>query len=215
MGREVTIGSGVEARYAAERIVSPERESYGGALQADIGGHHVELVDEHPIMPRQPFSGADPRVPGMVQVLVDGRASAKPVPATVRLTQRDANRYWGFVHLQRLVDRDGPERLVVAQRLAGNRYKTVSVFPDGQVVEDEFGYADRCSPPVRALLIRSVVPHPSGYCSDVLQVWPSMLYPVLYPWATGSAGALLLVLAGLVGVRRHGRPGDGGLATDA
>jgi hypothetical protein len=146
----------------------------------------VELSDDQPFA-REPFkTEKSQRASGLVQVFVDGRSISTPVVATIRLTRRDANRYWGFVYFMKLIDRQGPDRLVVAQNLGGGQYRTVSVFADGQVVVDTFEYAARCNPPVRAALIRFVVPHPSGFCSDVRQVWPSIWYPVLYPWLSGA-----------------------------
>jgi hypothetical protein len=71
------------------------------------------------------------------------------------------------------------------------------------VIEDEFSYADRCQLPVRAILIRNVVPHPSGYCSDVLQVWPSIFYPVLYPWVSGLLGGAFVGVAVVAGYFRR------------
>jgi hypothetical protein len=169
---------------------------HGGAISAEIGGQRVELSDDQPFT-REPFKTEESqRGPGVVQVLVNGRAISTPVAATVRRAQKDANRYWGFVYLFRLTDRHGPERLVVAQNLGREGYRTISVFADGRVVQDSFQYGERCNPPLRALLIRYVVPHPSGNCSDLMQVWPSIWYPVLYPWMSGAVGALL-VLSGI------------------
>ena len=206
MGREVLIERSVSARYLVDRIVSRAPDMHAGALEADIGGHTVQLLDEYPIEPREPFEDENVTRPGTIRIVVDGQVRSAPVEATIRVNKRDANRYWGYSYLQRLQDRDGPERLVVAQPLGGNRYRTVSVFADGTVIEDEFDYGDRCAPPLRALLIRSVVPHPSGYCSDVLQVWPSTLHPVLYPWASGALGGVLVCVALVaVSMRRSGR----------
>lgn len=203
MVREVAIGSAINARYSVESIDSPEKGMEGGALQAEIGGHRVVLRDD------QPFNlDGDARVPGLVRVVVDGRAQPKPVPATIRLASQDANRYWGYVRLIKLVDhQEGVERLVVAQNLGGDQYRTLSVFADGRIVEDQFDYPSRCEPPIRSVLINEVVPHPSGYCSDVMQVWPSLLYPLLYPWVSGGVGALCVVV-GLFKLRRRNASGE-------
>ncbi len=203
MAREVAVGSVVRERYAVERIVSSEKGMEGGGLRAEIGGHIVELVDNRPVAPDEPFKINDTRESGSVSIRVDGRAVSTPVKAIVRLHRRDANRYWGYVYLMRLVDREGPERLVVAQNLGQGEYRTVSIFANGNIVEDTFSYAARCSPPVRAELIRSVVPHPSGYCSDVMQVWPSLFYPILYPWFSGLVGFVSLGTAGVLWRRRR------------
>jgi len=192
MGRELVIGAVVTERYTVERIVTSEKGMEGGALRSEIGGHIVELVDDQPVVADEPFKNNDARESGSVSIRVDGRAVSTPVKAIVRLHRRDANRYWGYVFLMRLVDREGPERLVVAQNLGQGEYRTVSVFADGDIISDKFSYGARCSTPVRAELIRSVVPHSSGYCSDVLQVWPSLFYPILYPWFSGLVGFVSL-----------------------
>jgi hypothetical protein len=199
MGREMAIKSRVSARYSVERIDSSEPEMVGGALRSVIGGHPVELIDDQPVKAREPFTAGDSRAEGLVRVLVDGRVHSSPVKATIRLESRDASRYLWSAHLMRLVDRQGTDRLVVAENLGLGRYRTISVFPDGRVVEGQFDYASRCTPPVRAVLIRAVVPHPSGFCSDVMQVWPTLWYPVLYPWVSGILGGLFSI----VGLLRH------------
>jgi hypothetical protein len=199
MSRERAIRSAVHTQYTVERIVpSKDPGMYDSALSAELAGHTVQLVDDQPVKPHEPFKLDDARVPGSVQVLVDGRVYSTPVAATIRLNFTDANRYWGFVYLMKLVDTKGPERLVVAEHLGGEEYRTISVFPDGHVVQDQFSYEGRCSPPVRADLIRSVVPHPSGYCSDVLTYWPSLYYPILFPWISGALGAILISGVGLI-----------------
>lgn len=205
MGREVAVGSDVTGRYSIEEVVSSAKGMEGPGLRAEIGRHVVELVDDQPIVPEQPFKVNDAREPGNVSIHVDGRAVSTPARAIVRLHRRDANRYWGYVRLIRVVDRDGPEGLVVAQHLGQGEFRTVSVFADGIVAEDKFQYGARCSPPVRALLIRSVVPHPSGYCSDLMHGWPSLFYPILYPWFSGVLGLVSLGFAGFLWRRRRGR----------
>lgn len=215
MAREVAVGAVVTMRYAIEGIVSSEKGMEGGALRAEIGGHVVELVDNRPVAPDEPFKINDAREQGTVSIRVDGRAVSTPVKAIVRLHRRDANRYWGYVYLMRLVDREGAERLVVAQNLGQGEYRTVSVFADGNIIEDTFSYGARCSPPVRAELIRSVVPHPNGYRSDVMQVWPSLFYPILYPWFSGLVGFVSLGYAGALWRRRRAREQFPRLESDA
>jgi hypothetical protein len=203
MAREIVLGTYVDQRYAVKRIGRSANNMQGEELRANIGGHTVELADDQPHLGHEPFTLDDRRANGVVRIIVDGRPATSPVSAIVRLNYRDANRYWGFVYLMRLVDRAGKERLVVAQHLGKNTYRTVSIFSDGNVVQDEFDYAGRCSPPLRAALIRYVVPHPAGYCSDLMQVWPSLFYPVLYPWGSGLAGLSGIALAGTSRHRRR------------
>jgi hypothetical protein len=192
----------VGRRYVVERVVSSEPGG-GDALHAQIGGHQVALVDDQPVKGHVPFTSGSAEAMGEVMITIDGRPQSTPVPARVRIHQSDANRYWGFVYLMKLVDRQGTDRLVVAESVGRGRYRTVSVFGDGRVIQDEFEYAERCSPPVRALLIRAVVPHPSGYCSDIMTAWPSLIYPMIYPFASGAVGLSCLGIAGILTWRRR------------
>jgi hypothetical protein len=105
--------------------------------------------------------------------------------------------------MMRLVDREErADRIVVAQTIGPYKYRTVSVAMDGAVTEDQFDYRERCSPPIRASLIRNVVPHPIGFCSDVMTVWPTISYPILYPWISGVLGVLFVVMGGARARRR-------------
>jgi hypothetical protein len=199
MWREANVGAEVNGRYVVERLISHERGMEGGALRGTVGGHTVVLEDDQRFQ-----ENGDVRVDGLVRILVDGKDYSSQASVKIRLSRRDANRYWGFVYLMKLVDhQEGGDALVVAQNLERAGFRTVSVSGSGRVVEDQFDYAGRCSPPVRALLIRSVVPHPSGFCSDVMQVWPSILYPVLYPWASGALGIVCLGIAGMLRLKRR------------
>ena len=199
MSREVVVGWSVKTRYSVDRIGSMD----GGALRADVGGHTVTLEDDLPV-----DTVGDLRVDGKVRIFVDGRDYSNPATVKIRRAYRDANRYRGYAYLMRLVDhQEKTEQLVVAQSLGYERYRTVSTFPNGRVVQDEFEYDGRCEPPVRSLLIRHVVPHPSGFCSDVMQVWPSIVYPVLYPWVSGVLGLTCVVIAGGLTFRRRNQNG--------
>jgi hypothetical protein len=202
MSREAIVGHRVSQRYAVEATQVHGPVGIAHSLTAELGGHRVELTDDQLPFAREPFTIEEGRSTGLVRVMVDGRSVSSPVTAVIRRAYNDANRYWGYVYLKRLKDLRGPERLVVAQNLGVAGYRTISVFADGTIIEDAFEYSARCSPPVRALLIQPVVPHPNGYCSDVLQVWPSIWYPILYPFFSGALGGILL----LIGVIRSRKP---------
>jgi hypothetical protein len=185
-----------------------------GSVRADIGGHTVSLTDDLGERPEEPHDFGHSRDEGQVSILIDGRMVAAPVRTPIRLNRRAADRYWGYVNLVRLRDREGAERIVVAQNIGGGRYRTTSVFADGTVQQDSFGYGEWCSPPVRAMLVREVVSVPIGYCSGVMQVWPSLSYPILYPWCSGFLGVAATVLGAAAWLRRRAAPGDGSVEPD-
>jgi len=34
-----------------------------------------------------------------------------------------------------------------------------------------------------------------GYHSDLMMVWPTLLYPVMFPWGTGAIGGFCMLVA--------------------
>jgi hypothetical protein len=201
MAREVVTGWQVESAYSVQGIYD--------SLSVRVGAHSVSLDDDLPAS-----TSPSDRAPTRVRILVDGRDYGAPAQAEARPHFRDSNRYHGYVSLKRLTDRrSGLTTIVVAQALGAtpgtvgydenhHRYRVLTVSADGLVKEDVFTYAERGAPAVRARQIDGVVPHPFGYHSDLMQVWPSFWYPVLYPWLSGSVGAAMLALSLFIRRRR-------------
>jgi hypothetical protein len=168
-------------RYSVEPLTS--QDAVGGALRAEIGGHVVSLEDDHPYDPSRAA-----RADGSVRILIDGRDYSTSGRVAIRLESRDANRYWGYVYLMKLIDHQrGSQHLVVAQNVDG-RLRTLMVSADGTVLEDRFDYDQRCERPVRVLLMESVVPSPIGRCFGTVHPLSPTVYPVVYPWITAALG---------------------------
>ncbi len=189
MVREFAVTRMAAKRYSTEHIRSREPGMAGGALRAEIGGHVVALEDDQPV-----DTNGDARVEGVVRILIDGRDYSTNSPVDIRLNSRDANRYWGFAYLMRLLDhRQGTQQLVVAQSLRDGRYRTLTVSANGNVVEDQFSYGERCDPAIRAILIDSVTPSPSGFCSADERQFSAVFYPVMYSWVSFALGLGCLI----------------------
>jgi hypothetical protein len=195
MSREVATGWWVDRNYSLKFIHD--------SVSASLGDHTVRFEDDEPIT-SDPAARA--RTP--VRILIDGRDYSSPTEAIVRPYFRDANRYHGFLSLKRVVDRNsGTTKIAVSQALGAPtgvtrsysperlRYRVLLISTDGIIEEELFTYAQRGSPAIRARLIAGVVPHPFGYHSDLMQGWPTLLYPVLYPWLSGLIGAGIVILA--------------------
>ena len=106
------------------------------------------------------------------------------------------------------------ERLVVLQSFPDfNLHEYNELHPDtltcralfidsgGKVTEEKFPFSERASPLYRTLLANEVSPMELGFYSDALELWPSVLYPLLYPLVSGIVG-LILTIVGLVKYRR-------------
>jgi hypothetical protein len=199
MAREIAIGSRLNERYAVELNFSEKAGMSAEVIEAELSGHRVELRDDSPTS-----DDREARVEGTVRVVVDGRDYAHAAPVTIRPAFSDANRYWGYVYLTKLVDRqDGTAHLVVALNIGRDRYRLLWVGADGRVTDEEFNYADRCLDPKRVLVIRNVAGRSPGYCSDLLQAWPSFWYPILFPWLSGATGLVCTLRGTAIAWRRR------------
>jgi hypothetical protein len=199
MAREVLTGSFVETRYRFKPIYDSQT--------AMIGGHRVSLSDDSP-------ESADPsaRIRGAVRIVIDGRVYATANNVEIRPSFRDTNRYHGFLALVQFDDVGRGESHVAVVANAGVdpgvarlpqggynfdylRFRLITISSDGGVRDETFFRKDRGSPAVRAALARFVSPSPMGYHSDLMMVWPSLLYPIAFPWASGLAGGLCIIIA--------------------
>jgi len=198
MAREVLTGSLVEARY---RFVPMSSQT------AVIGAHRLSLSDDAPAS----FDRAA-RVRGAVRVVIDGRAHAVVENVEIRPSFHDGNRYHGPLALLRYDDLRQRESFLavvvnagVDSRVAGRstggfdvddlRFRVIALGSDGRVSDETFLRKDRGSPPLRAALARFVASAPMGYHSDLMAVYPSLLYPIVFPWGTGLVGGLCILAA--------------------
>jgi hypothetical protein len=199
MTREVITGDSVRARYRFKRIYESQ--------SATVGRHQVAVVDNAP-----KSSDASERIRGAGQILVDNRVYAIVNDVEIRPSFTDANRYHGFVALVRFENVIGGDAHVAVVVNAGLdpmaprrpnggydfeylRFRVIMVDSEGRVSDETFFRKDRGSPPLRAALARFVSPTPMGYYSDLMMVWPSVVYPVAFPWTSGVVGTICLLLA--------------------
>ena len=82
-------------------------------------------------------------------------------------------------------------------------YRILRVPRIGPVQEEIFHMDDRV-PLYRSLLMMRIAPQPMGFYSDVMCCWPSLFYPILYPWLSGIVGLILTLVGGIdLWKRRH------------
>ena len=184
MAREISIDRAIVRTYW-RKDVPPARE---GTMVLKHGEHVLEISDtagtatEHHL-----------RVRSQVQVKIDGEVVFVVPDVEVRPAWNDENRWWGFLRVQYLGNRTtGTTAVVVAAALGPRQFGTASVPVDGAVTIERFDLSSLCALPVRHLVVRDVLRSPLGYCSDALQTFPSLLYPVLYPWGTSILSVILI-----------------------
>lgn len=104
------------------------------------------------------------------------------------------------VALMNLLDREAQDaRVLVAERTGAAkketwRYRLIAVDAGGRVTVDEFSFGERNQKPGRVVAARFVSPEPIGFTNEALQQWPSITYPILYPWLTALVGVAMMSL---------------------
>lgn len=196
MVREWWAARQLQAEYQFE----PEYEKFS----ANIEQHHVTVSDDYS---KGSFKPEDRRI-GQAAIKIDGVDHSDVGQIEIRPYYRDANRYHGWVVVGRLRDRKkGEEWVAVGQRTMGdtllsgrnasaspNEFRILLVDRNGSIREERFSLQQRASPIYRAIFVRFLYPQAMGFYSQILQGWPTLLYPILYPLVTSVLGALLIAL---------------------
>lgn len=215
--REFASGQTSEYRYDF-RPIRTEIPGFGAyANEADYYGNRVELSDDFGDASAGLDAGEEEQWrTGQVRITINGEDYSHPAEAVIRPSYLDSNRYHGYLAIVELVDKRGEQdRLAVVQRIDGNHdsawkekleWRLLMVSKNGAVEEEMFTYAERGEPLYRARLANYATPIAVGFHSDVLQAWPSLLYPLLYPFFTGLLGLLLLIM-GAIGLRKEKKSG--------
>jgi len=199
--REYALAEEARKRYAIRQIPLEASGFADEGFVYEFRGNRIVIGDE--------AEPAEERRSGPVRVTVNGRDHSHPAHAIIRPEHRDPNRYHGFVALAELTDRKADTvRLAVIQRISGPknemppeelRWRILLVSGDGSVEAEEFGCAERTRPLYRTRLANFATPIAIGFESNALTVWPSLFYPVLYPYVSALAG-MTLALSGAGGL---------------
>lgn len=202
--REYALAEKARQQYAIRQIPIGAAGFTAEAFVYDFRGNRVELADDF----KQPAAAWQR---GPVRMTVNGRDHSHPALAVIRAESRDSNRYHGYLALAELTDRKaGTVRLAIIQRIDGQpnevppameelRWRLLFVSEDGTVEEETFAYGERARPLYRTRLANFATPISFGYESNALIVWPSLFYPILYPYVSAFAG-MTLILSGAVGL---------------
>ncbi len=138
--------------------------------------------------------------PGRVTLKIDGQDYSWPHDVGIRPeSKRILNRYHHWIFLGQLKE-DGKKdaEFLIVQRFIDQDedwYRVLRIPEVGKISEEVFPHSARTDPVERTFFVRLVYPNGIGFYSDVLQVWPSVIYPVAYPIGTALAGLILLCFA--------------------
>jgi len=176
-----------EKQYDMSSIYSP---------RATIGAHLVELSDSAGTP-----AGAGTVVMAPVRVTVDGRDYSSPAPVPIQTREEPENRYPGL-QLVRLTDKLAKRTFLVVDQFVGETgdpkqwaWRLLFIGADGGIREERFSYAERARPLYRPILASITGPRQVGHFSEVNTIWPSPLFPLLYPWLTTLLGLCFMTIA--------------------
>ncbi|NPC91373.1 hypothetical protein HOO54_03725 [Bacillus sp. WMMC1349] len=81
--------------------------------------------------------------------------------------------------------------------MKNSKWKILWIDEKGDILEEKISYQKRLKYPlaVRLIEVSETSLMPIGYHSDILTGYPSILFPLTYPIATGTVGFVLWISA--------------------
>ncbi len=164
------------------------------AKVARFDGNQVEIIASSL---NQEAMGTLSQLPPMA-IKINGRDYSARLPADIPPGFTEAPQRYHSLALVTLHDRlRGVESLVTVEgwgSLPSKSWEYRLLFVTAtEVREERFGYRERGSPLYRVPLIR-FIGSSLGFKSDLLQLWPTLWYPMVYPWLTALVGALVIIV---------------------
>lgn len=179
------------------------------AQKIEVKGHLIEIVEEQTgekgsLTLWDKDEGVEAGDIVKLHLFVDGKEVTKA--DEIWLSNRDrGSRYYSWLDILTV-----NEKVAIVQRLTDDdqpmddrRWKIIWIEEQGNITEEEVSYQNRQENPlaVRLINVSGTSLMGMGYYSDVLQGYPSLFFPIIYPVVTGLIGILLCAIAYL---RRKG-----------
>ncbi|MGM9950699.1 MAG: hypothetical protein ACI33P_11255 [Lysinibacillus sp.] len=224
MAREVYIKESINERYEISHIYMGQGfPSTIDTQKIEVNGFTIEIREE-PTGKKAPQTwwDAEENVEGgdiaRIQLVVDDKEVSNADEIWLSNRER-GSRYWSWLDVLLVKDKKtDKENIRIVQRLSDDdamqedyRWKIISIAEDGDITEEEIKYQTRSENPLAVRLIQysgtSLIS--MGYYSDLLHYYPSLFYPILYPFGTAATGVLLLLLGVLLQRRKKRRIGKG------
>jgi hypothetical protein len=169
-------------------------------------GQSIEIADQF----QSGVFNESSREQANLKVTVNHKDWSMEGPVLVRPNFLDDNRYHGYFGVL-TAEENGIEKFVVIQRISGTAFtpdkslswRILSVDSGGQVEEDRFTFDELGEVPQRVNMINLTSTSPSavGYQSDILLGWPSLIFPLAYPYGTALVGLILVIIGLVIGFR--------------
>ncbi|XEC92642.1 hypothetical protein AB6A23_14670 [Paenibacillus tarimensis] len=213
MIKEHWTGTQIMNRYEVDHAYI--KDGYPRILDAreiEVEGMRIEILEKDTGKDApETFWDKEEGVPGgaivTVQIRINGVNIAEPTE--LWLSNRDrGSRYFSWLDVLTVKDRTIQENsIAIVQRLTDDegrmedrKWRIVSVKYDGTWKDEVLTYKERSENPlgVRMVTVSGTSMMAMGYHSDILQSYPTLFFPLIYPWITSVIGVMLLVIGAVM-----------------
>lgn len=150
-----------------------------------------------------------------IQFLLNGEEISKPDEIWLPNRNR-GSRYYSWLDVLTVHDREtNGDEIYIVQRLTddlepmGDReWKIILISQEGAVSEQKVSYAERSDHHLAVKLINEsgTARMQMGYYSDITKGYPSLFFPLLYPFCTSVIGLMLLMITVGLAIKKMRKP---------
>lgn len=193
----------LDNRYTIEQAYAQGFLTHNDVSEIVVNGHLIEIVEEKTgekgtLTYWDENEGVKPGDIVKLHLSIDN----KEVTTTdeIWLSNRDrGGRYYSWLDILTVND-----DIAIVQRLTDDngamedrRWKIIWIDEKGKLTEDQVSYYDRSENPlaVRLINISSTSLMGMGYYSDILFTYPTIFFPLMFPWGTGLFSILFFIIA--------------------
>lgn len=193
----------LDNRYTIEQAYAQGFLTHNDVSEIVVNGHLIEIVEEKTgekgtLTYWDENEGVKPGDIVKLHLSIDN----KEVTTTdeIWLSNRDrGGRYYSWLDILTVND-----DIAIVQRLTDDngamedrRWKIIWIDEKGKLTEDQVSYYDRSENPlaVRLINISSTSLMGMGYYSDILFTYPTIFFPLMFPWGTGLFSVLFFIIA--------------------
>lgn len=205
MIREEVTNWRLDFRYTIEQAYAQGFLSNNNVQEIVLNGHLIEIVEEQTgkkgalsFWDRNEGVEAGDLV--KLHLLIDGKEVTKA--DEISLSNRDrGSRYFSWLDILTV-----NENIAIVQRLSDDdeemedrRWKIIWIDEKGKITEEQVSYQERSENPLAVRLINfsGTSLMGMGYYSDILMTYPTIFFPLMFPWGTGLVSILLFIIASL------------------
>lgn len=209
IAREKIIDNKLSSRYLLEHayVEEPGFPRIIDVNEMIINGMKLEIVEEQtgkkaPLTRWDEKEGVPPGNIVNLHILLDGEPITSPSEISLSNRQR-GSKFFSWLDIVTVKDyAEGQEYIKIVQRLTNDekldedrQWKIISINEVGHVTEEIISYKTRSEHPLGVKLIHftNTALVAFGYHSDILQGYPSLLFPIIYPFITGIIGLIGII----------------------